>query len=326
MKKNLFAVCLILIMSSCGLFNNGGGGSRVDTATNFCSNVTCTDGKACYIVSGVAQCYAPSSACDPICDSNTSSCVDVNGTPTCVSTGATKEITAFSIAPATVIISGANISVTLPCGSSVTSLIPTITHTGVSISPASGVAKDFTSPVIYTVMATDGLSQAYTVIVVVKTLCALREIGPAGGLVFYDKGSISNGWRYLEAAPSDQSSSQAWSNITNVSIVPNTGQAIGTGEANTDAIIAQSGHVASAAKLCKDLMLGGYDDWFLPSILELDKMMGELSSHGYGGFVAGEYYWSSTENNANTAVHTIAGGWSSSNKDVLKHVRCVRVF
>lgn len=27
--------------------------------------------------------------------------------------------------------------------------------------------------------------------------------GPAGGIVFYDKGSVSDGWRYLEAAPSD---------------------------------------------------------------------------------------------------------------------------
>lgn len=27
--------------------------------------------------------------------------------------------------------------------------------------------------------------------------------GPAGGLIFFDKGSVSNGWRYLEAAPLD---------------------------------------------------------------------------------------------------------------------------
>ena len=29
------------------------------------------------------------------------------------------------------------------------------------------------------------------------------DIGPAGGYIFYDKGSYTNGWRYLEAAPAD---------------------------------------------------------------------------------------------------------------------------
>lgn len=28
-------------------------------------------------------------------------------------------------------------------------------------------------------------------------------VGPAGGIIFYDKGEYSNGWRYLEAAPAD---------------------------------------------------------------------------------------------------------------------------
>jgi hypothetical protein len=29
------------------------------------------------------------------------------------------------------------------------------------------------------------------------------DFGPGGGWIFYDKGKISNGWRYLEAAPVD---------------------------------------------------------------------------------------------------------------------------
>ena len=31
----------------------------------------------------------------------------------------------------------------------------------------------------------------------------IGDIGPAGGYIFYDKGSYSDGWRYLEAAPAD---------------------------------------------------------------------------------------------------------------------------
>ena len=57
---------------------------------------------------------------------------------------------------------------------------------------------------------------------------------------------------YLEAAPSDQSASQAWSNITNYAIGI-TDTAIGTGQTNTTLIMAQTGHTDSAAKLCSDL-------------------------------------------------------------------------
>jgi len=75
---------------------------------------------------------------------------------------------------------------------------------------------------------------------------SLRDVGPAGGLIFYIDGTT-----YYEAAPSDQSASQVWSNIINVAI-GTTGTAIGTGLANTAAIIAQAGHTDSAAKVCDD--------------------------------------------------------------------------
>lgn len=54
-------------------------------------------------------------------------------------------------------------------GTDVTSLVPTITHTGVSVSPASGVAQDFSSPATYIVTAQDGTTQAYTIVVFVRT-------------------------------------------------------------------------------------------------------------------------------------------------------------
>ena len=76
----------------------------------------------------------------------------------------------------------------------------------------------------------------------------LRDIGPEGGLIFY-----VNETTYMEAKVIDQSSSQRWSNKT-VTSVEGTSTAIGTGQANTTAIISQYGHTDSAAKLCDDLV------------------------------------------------------------------------
>ncbi|HEV8513622.1 MAG TPA: hypothetical protein VGQ59_10105, partial [Cyclobacteriaceae bacterium] len=44
----------------------------------------------------------------------------------------------------------------------ITALTPTIVNTGKDISPASGTAQNFTTPINYTVTATDGTTQVYT--------------------------------------------------------------------------------------------------------------------------------------------------------------------
>ena len=127
---------------------------------------------------------------------------------------------------------------------------------------------------------------------------AITATGPAGGLVFYDKGSVSDGWRYLEAAPSDQGES-VWSNL--ISTAVGTSEDIGTGQTNTTAIIEKLGHTDSAAQLCDALGEGEtYDDWFLPSKGELNLMYTNLHKEGLGDFddVA---YWSSSESGAGLA-------------------------
>ena len=57
------------------------------------------------------------------------------------------------------------IAITVPSGTIVTALTPTITYTGTNISPASATEQNFSSPVTYTVTAADGSTQAYTVTV-----------------------------------------------------------------------------------------------------------------------------------------------------------------
>ncbi|MDR0456660.1 MAG: fibronectin type III domain-containing protein [Treponema sp.] len=81
----------------------------------------------------------------------------------------TKAITSFRFGDFSVngTINGTNISITVPNIVNLTTLAPTIYHNGKSVSPASGVAQDFTSPVQYTVTAEDNTTQSYTVTVTV---------------------------------------------------------------------------------------------------------------------------------------------------------------
>ncbi len=63
---------------------------------------------------------------------------------------------------------GGTISATLPYGTDLTALVPTIEHTGSSISPASDTAQDFTNPVTYTVTAADSSTKTYSVTIADK--------------------------------------------------------------------------------------------------------------------------------------------------------------
>ena len=93
--------------------------------------------------------------------------------------GSEKAITSFTFShpSATGIIDQDNhtIEVTVPCGTVVNSLTPTISYSGESIDPVSDVAQDFSTPVIYTVTAEDGSTQEYTVSVDVA-LSSSKEI------------------------------------------------------------------------------------------------------------------------------------------------------
>ena len=118
--------------------------------------------------------------------------------------------------------------------------------------------------------------------------------GPAGGLIFYDKGNNSGGWRYLEAAPADIPQ-RLYQTSEGVSIESQ--RAVGTGKANTQALMIHANNLGGgfgwAAQTCATFQLNGFDDWFLPSRDELNFMYGNLHMRNLGGF-SPDWYWSST--------------------------------
>jgi len=128
---------------------------------------------------------------------------------------------------------------------------------------------------------------------------SLRDIGPAGGWIFYDKGYYSDGWRYLEAAPaSTEWTDKQWGSYEYM--IGGTETGIGTGQSNTSTIVKLLNDISEtnrAAQLCDALVYGGYSDWFLPSKDELNLMYQNLKCYGVGSF-ASSWYWSSSEDNA----------------------------
>jgi len=156
----------------------------------------------------------------------------------------------------------------------------------------------------------------------------LRDTGPAGGYIFYDKGSYSDGWRYLEAAPNDQSASGAKWGCYGTSISGADGTAVGTGEQNTIDIEAGCIKAGTAADICANLSLGDYVDWFLPSKDELNLMYTNLLAEGVGDFVFLALYWSSSEYNASSAWSQFFYNSYQSNelKELTPRIRAVRAF
>lgn len=145
----------------------------------------------------------------------------------------------------------------------------------------------------------------------------------AGGIIFYLDGKGGG----LVAAPHDLDSEVNWGG--NGKKIGWTSNAVGTGAANTVRIVKKLGSGTYAAKLCDDLVLNGYDDWFLPSLDELDLMYENLHRKGLGGFVS-SYYWSSSEVSSFYAWYQDFGDGSQKGfgygKFNSRYVRAVRAF
>ena len=160
------------------------------------------------------------------------------------------------------------------------------------------------------------------------------DTGPAGGLIFYENPNYGgDGWRYLEAAPFDQSEGAKWGCFRNA-IAGARGTSVGSGRQNTADMLAACAEPGSAARLCADLSVNGVRGWFLPSEAELDLMYRNLKAKGLGSFRdAGASdnfnYWTSSQQSADMAAHidfADDGRHHGDDKDFPRRVRAIRAL
>ena len=182
--------------------------------------------------------------------------------------------------------------------------------------------------------------------------CVVGDTGPGGGKVFYvaptDFTSIGSACgtscKYLEAAPtgwitgttpagqtncgtsgtSTADPKCGWSGNTATNI-GKTSTALGTGYANTSAMITQSNIAGMAATVARAFQGGGKIDWYLPSKDELNLAF--LQKISIGGFTS-DFNWSSSEfDGKNAWVQSFLDGFQGLvNKTNSYFVRPVRAF
>ena len=249
----------------------------------------------------------------------------------------------------------ATVSFTAPSsngGSAITSYTATSSpgdFTGTISQSGSGsiIVTGLTSGTAYTftVTATNAIGTSLASAVSNSVVTPQPQVGDfyGGGVVFKlfhagQIGYVAGETHGLIAAVQDDSHIRFYNGSDAVSGA--TGTAIGTGSANTDAIIdvAVATETSYAAGLARANTGGGYTDWFLPSKAELNKMWLEretinttASANGGSNF-SNNWYWSSTEHGSNITYpyawiqHLSDGETQVLEKSYSVRVRAVRAF
>ena len=164
-----------------------------------------------------------------------------------------------------------------------------------------------------------------------------------GGIIFYilkdnDNGYVAGEVHGLIAAPEDQTTNaEAEWGIAGMAewgcyetkVSGADGTEIGTGAQNTLDILTGCSEDIIAAKLCADyeITIDGitYDDWFLPSKMELNLLY--IKKETVGDFAESWYYSSSQDNNISAWYHNFIDGIQGKVlKNIKRSVRAIRSF
>ena len=195
-------------------------------------------------------------------------------------------------------------------------------------------------------IASDGTYDSATSSTVSFTVTyTIGDTGPGGGKIFMTLATAGNSTgKYFESALgtwySGSDINKDWCSNNNLAVgTAAQGTAIGTGQANTTAIVAVC--TSGAAYEASRYNGAGLNDWFLPSQAELQQMYTNKLTIGgfitlpqlYGGSGNTQSYWSSSEavsphNPANAAipVHFGGGGGDNYGKIYGFNVRPIRSF
>jgi hypothetical protein len=167
-----------------------------------------------------------------------------------------------------------------------------------------------------------------------KVDCILYEVGdvgPAGGIIVHVE---DDGLHGIEAAPEDIGGVGLFKwGCESIDVAGDFGDGLGDGKYNTLNIINDdcSEDVQSnlnAAQVADGYEVNGFDNWYLPSVQEIQLIFQVLASNGVGGIAGNESYWASSPigNERANSTSMDDGGNSATLRSEELVVRAVRNF